>query len=111
MSADSKDRHEPSARPGRTIQVASARAASELLAVTWVILTWSSPLSWAMEKVRQHAVVASIEISEPGERPGLPLAAGAAGLPVTIVATCFAVRLTVADGEAAGWLAGMDIEP
>jgi hypothetical protein len=79
--------------------------------VTWVITTWSSPLTPLMEKDRQHAVVASIEISEPGERLGPPLAGDGDGLPVTVVDTGIAVRLTVGAGAAAAWLAGMDIEP
>jgi hypothetical protein len=62
-----------------------------------------------MEKDVQHAVVASIEITEPGERPGLPLVREL----VTDVDAGCAVRLTVGAGETAravaAWLAGMDI--
>jgi len=63
----------------------------------------------------QHAVVASIEITEPGERPGLPLVGvgDGDGVLVTEVGVGFAVRLTVGAGETArgvaAWLADMDI--
>jgi hypothetical protein len=76
-----------------------------------VITIWLSPLSWAMENVRQHAVVASSEISEPGERLATLLAGDADGLLGTTVDTGFAVWLGAGDGAVAAWLAGMDIEP
>jgi hypothetical protein len=57
--------------------VASPLDLSELPAVTWVITTRLSSSSCRMEKVVQHAVVASIEILEPGETPGALVAGGA----------------------------------
>ena len=59
-----------------------------------------------MEKDVQHAVVASMEITEPGERPGL-LVIDDDGVPGTDVDFGFAVWLT-ARGVAA-WVAGMGI--
>lgn len=54
-----------------------------------------------MEKDRQHAVVASIEMTEPGERPGLPLVGDGDGVLGTDADATFAVWLTVGAGEAA----------
>jgi hypothetical protein len=64
-----------------------------------------------MEKVRQHAVVASIEIREPGERLG-PLADDSDGLLVVGRGVGLAVRLAVGEGEVTPRLAGpVIIEP
>ena len=65
-----------------------------------------------MEKDVQHAVVASIEITEPGERLGL-LIVDDDEVPVTDLDFGFAVLLTAVETTrgVAAWIVGMDIVP
>jgi len=66
-----------------------------------------------MEKDLQHAAVASIEITEPGERLGLPLAGDDDGALAAGVDAGFAAWRTAMAGETArevaAWRADMDI--
>ncbi len=66
-----------------------------------------------MEKEVQHGLVDSIEITEPGERPGLLAIGDGDEARVTGAKACFAVLCMVGAGETAravaGWLAGAGI--